>query len=394
MIRIHSLCKSYRSGTEAPAVILQNVEFQVARGEFAAITGPSGSGKTTLLNIIGALDNDYDGSVAINGQDMRSLNDRRLSEFRNQTVGFVFQHSNLLAPLTARENVLLPGYFARKGENEAALNARADQLLERVGLGAKGHPGAADEVNAEGEADECKPEDSAPSGQAGAGGDTAQPAADSAPAAENENAENEDKASPPAASDSLHTLATTADAPLLSPIVLVVRGDFAARYPETVRRLARAVLAAGTLAADTPLPAARRLLERFPWVTDPRKMLALEPSASLADNKAFFGLSKSPAHPVPYGELFSSMLRVLEVSGAGGAAALDISPEDVFWDGPLKSLSEKALVTAKAASRTAQSADAKAAQTEPAEAAETAEAQGNSASEASPAAASGQDESN
>ncbi len=139
MIRIHSLCKSYRSGTEAPAVILQNVEFQVARGEFAAITGPSGSGKTTLLNIIGALDNDYDGSVAINGQDMRSLNDRRLSEFRNQTVGFVFQHSNLLAPLTARENVLLPGYFARKGENEAALNARADQLLERVGLGAKGH---------------------------------------------------------------------------------------------------------------------------------------------------------------------------------------------------------------------------------------------------------------
>ena len=50
---------------------------------------------------------------------------------------------------------------------------------------------------------------------------------------------------------------------------------------------------------DTPLPAARRLLERFPWVTDPRKMLALEPSASLADNKAFFGLSKSPAHPVP-----------------------------------------------------------------------------------------------
>ena len=231
-------------------------------------------------------------------------------------------------------------------------------------------PSTAEGERQEAEAEECDPDDAPTEGE-----DTALPA-EGAPVAELPT----DQDAPTEPPDSLHTLASTADAPLLSPIVLVVRGDFAARYPETVRRLARAVLAEGALAAESPLPAARRLLERFPWLPDPRKVLALEPCASLADNKAFFGLTKLPAHPVPFDELFSSMVRVLEAAGTSGAPS--ISAEDVFWDGPLRSLSDKAVGLAKATSKTAQTAGARAL---PNEASESASAQEPAAAASEPA---------
>ncbi len=137
MIELDAVSKSHVDASGAEVCILSNASLKVDAGEFVAITGPSGCGKTTLLNLIGALDRDFSGEIRIAGQDVRRLGDRALSAFRNRTVGFVFQQFNLLAPLTALENVLLPSYFDPAAEPASALEARARQALERVGLGEK-----------------------------------------------------------------------------------------------------------------------------------------------------------------------------------------------------------------------------------------------------------------
>jgi putative ABC transport system ATP-binding protein len=115
--------------------VLDHVDLRIDPGEFVAILGPSGSGKSTLLGLLAGLDRPSEGSVQLDGVALETLNEDALALLRREKVGFVFQSFQLLGNLTARENVLLPMELA--GRKDA--RARADELLERVGLSERGH---------------------------------------------------------------------------------------------------------------------------------------------------------------------------------------------------------------------------------------------------------------
>jgi putative ABC transport system ATP-binding protein len=104
-----------------------------------AIVGTSGSGKTTLLNIIGGLDRDFSGTASVSGRDLRTMSDADLAGFRSQSIGFVFQHFNLLDHLSALENVALPNAFAAGSHRLSDPHARAAETLTALGLGEKLH---------------------------------------------------------------------------------------------------------------------------------------------------------------------------------------------------------------------------------------------------------------
>lgn len=130
-IHLSRVTRTYTLGSEEFNA-LNHVDLDIAKGEFVAITGPSGSGKSTLANIIGGLDKPTSGTVTVNGQDLARLNDAALSNFRNKTVGFVFQSFNLKGDSTALENVMLPLIFAGMAPKER--KARAAECLDRVGM--------------------------------------------------------------------------------------------------------------------------------------------------------------------------------------------------------------------------------------------------------------------
>jgi lipoprotein-releasing system ATP-binding protein len=111
---------------------IDNVSFSIKKGEFVLIVGSSGSGKSTLLNMIGLLDHPTQGKVMIDGFDTSNLTDNKISEFRNEKLGFVFQFANLLADLTVLENVLLPSQIQFNSSN---ILDKAKMILEQVGLG-------------------------------------------------------------------------------------------------------------------------------------------------------------------------------------------------------------------------------------------------------------------
>lgn len=117
------------------ACALADVSLSIFAGELVSIVGTSGSGKTTLLNMVGGLDRAYEGSVRVFGRDLRVMRDNELSAFRNETIGFVFQHFHLLPHLTCVENVLLPSYFSHHGGAEALRHAT--EVLDKVGLSEK-----------------------------------------------------------------------------------------------------------------------------------------------------------------------------------------------------------------------------------------------------------------
>lgn len=111
---------------------VKDITFEVPEGGLAAITGKSGSGKSTLLSLLGALDKPTAGSVRIGSQTLGKLHDRRLTKFRCQNIGFVFQAFNLVPNLTALENVMLPMEFAGMGHR--VRKQHAQELLESVGI--------------------------------------------------------------------------------------------------------------------------------------------------------------------------------------------------------------------------------------------------------------------
>ena len=125
---VQDVCKDYVSPAGALSV-LRNVSLTLSGGESLAVTGPSGVGKSTLMNIIGSLDLPTSGSVHMGDVEVTALTGRALSEFRAQSVGFIFQEHHLLPQCTALENVLLPGLATKMDYRD-----RAEGLLERVGL--------------------------------------------------------------------------------------------------------------------------------------------------------------------------------------------------------------------------------------------------------------------
>ena len=132
MIHLQAVHKRYRDeGGENH--VLRGVSLDIQAGEFVALMGTSGSGKSTLLNVIGALDQDYEGEVRVDQRVLRGLDDTTLSRFRNATVSFVFQQFHLLPHLPVLDNVLVPSWFAPTSD-ASAQRARAMTLLERVGL--------------------------------------------------------------------------------------------------------------------------------------------------------------------------------------------------------------------------------------------------------------------
>lgn len=117
---------------------LKGVNITIRQGEYVAIMGQSGSGKSTLMNILGCLDRPSDGQYLLNGQDINTMSDEALSEFRGRTIGFVFQAFNLIPQLTIEENVEVPLFYqaVEKGQRRE----RAIESLNRVGLGERiGH---------------------------------------------------------------------------------------------------------------------------------------------------------------------------------------------------------------------------------------------------------------
>lgn len=107
LLEVKNICKTYGSG-ETAVKALRNVSFSVPKGEYVAIVGESGSGKSTLLNMIGALDMPTSGKVLIDGKDIFSMNDRKLTVFRRRNIGFIFQAFNLIPELTVEQNIIFP----------------------------------------------------------------------------------------------------------------------------------------------------------------------------------------------------------------------------------------------------------------------------------------------
>ena len=131
IIKLQNINKIYRTD-EIETVALENVNLTVEKGEFLSIMGPSGCGKSTLLNIMGLLDTPTSGTVLINDFDTSKLNDKQMAQFRNKTLGFVFQSFHLINSLNVIDNVMLPLLYRSMSDKERKETAKL--MLERVGL--------------------------------------------------------------------------------------------------------------------------------------------------------------------------------------------------------------------------------------------------------------------
>jgi len=127
MIKAENICKSYNQ-----LQVLKGINLNIGKGEIVAIVGASGAGKTTLLQILGTLDKADTGTLLINEQLVNKLNDKKLSDFRNKNIGFIFQFHQLLPEFTALENVMIPAWIAKT--NEAEANKKALELFDYLGI--------------------------------------------------------------------------------------------------------------------------------------------------------------------------------------------------------------------------------------------------------------------
>jgi len=131
LVNVIQLYKQYRIGKK-DIPVLKGIDFSVEEGEIVAVMGKSGAGKSTLLNLIGTLDKPDSGIIKFNGENILDFDDKKLADFRNKNLGFVFQFHYLLPEFTAIENIMLPGLI--KGDEKKDLLKRADELLEIIGL--------------------------------------------------------------------------------------------------------------------------------------------------------------------------------------------------------------------------------------------------------------------
>jgi putative ABC transport system ATP-binding protein len=139
IVELCDVTKTYQSGEFAVQAV-RGVTLHVRRGDFVAIMGASGSGKSTLMNTLGCLDQPTSGDYVLDGISVAGLDRKRLAGLRNRKLGFVFQNFNLLARTSARENVELPMLYSVPMISHKARRQRANQALERVGLGQRqGH---------------------------------------------------------------------------------------------------------------------------------------------------------------------------------------------------------------------------------------------------------------
>ena len=129
ILEVQDLCKTYGTG-EAAVHALNHVSFSVHKGEFIAIVGESGSGKSTLLNVVGALDNPTSGKVWIDGKDIFTMPEKKLTVFRRQHIGFIFQSFNLIPELNVEQNITFPLLLDYKKPDQRFVN----ELLNVLGL--------------------------------------------------------------------------------------------------------------------------------------------------------------------------------------------------------------------------------------------------------------------
>lgn len=131
IVRLENVEKKYRTDT-VETVALHKINLKVEKGEFISIMGPSGCGKSTLLNIIGLLDNSTSGNVEIDGRGLNNFNDKKLAQFRNEKLGFIFQSFHLINDLNVIDNVELPLLYRKASGRER--RERAMEALTKVGL--------------------------------------------------------------------------------------------------------------------------------------------------------------------------------------------------------------------------------------------------------------------
>lgn len=135
VVRAEGLVKEFRGGDGGIIRVLDGVSLTVRKGEMVAIMGYSGAGKSTLLHVLGALERPSAGTISLGEQAISSLDDDAMAALRNRTVGFVFQFHHLLREFSALENVMMPLRIA--GVDDRIARARAEELLERVGLSSR-----------------------------------------------------------------------------------------------------------------------------------------------------------------------------------------------------------------------------------------------------------------
>ena len=133
MLELTNIVKKYFIGEPNELTVLKGLNIEIQEGEFVSIVGQSGSGKSTLMNIMGALDRPTEGNYVLDGTAVSELSDSKLSEIRNQKIGFVFQTFNLIPRTTALSNVALPLFY--KGISRSKRDKKAEELLKLVEMG-------------------------------------------------------------------------------------------------------------------------------------------------------------------------------------------------------------------------------------------------------------------
>lgn len=132
VIRMSDIKKSYKMG-DTTLTVLKGISLTVNEGEFLAILGPSGSGKSTLMNMIGCMDSFDEGEYYLSGQPVHTMNDNKLTDIRNEYIGFIFQKYHLISKYTILRNVMMP--LLIRGEDAAEAEVRARERLIQLGMG-------------------------------------------------------------------------------------------------------------------------------------------------------------------------------------------------------------------------------------------------------------------